>query len=593
MERRRICRRTSFKTWRLSQKMAAAVALLLLCSNLIVLCSVTAMAVRALKRESYEQLRGQLELALSAVAGGAEDMGKLMSNLAGTAAIQDFVSGGRLTPEAYLQSVNEIHESLQVLLRANNLVDYAALIPVGGGEYLYNGATLPCREVPQLLLENYAASEPFDSSGLRGALFQGVYFQAKWNLFCPVYERYSVSGEDPAAILVIGFDTGKMARYLATERENFEIRLLTKEGTVLVSAREEEIGTRAPWFDQYGEKYGYLSTEEQLLTYCRDDGGFWVADGMIAQSVIYAGFAPTVLLIALVIVLCTGLAIAVSVFFCRRFYAPMREIVLHMREVTGGKLDTQMPAYAEEDFRELSEGFNTMTGSVQNLIAEVQRQEVKMTEIRLNALQSQIKPHFLYNTLECIHWQALISHNEEIARLVMALSKFYRLCLSKGQDIVPLSQELAHTENYVVIQNMRFDNVVALQEEIPQELMGLELPKITLQPLVENAIYHGMKRKEEGRGTVWLRAREEKDCVLLLVEDDGVGMPEAELRHLNNTIGQVINDGSYGVKNVHQRIEIRYGKGYGLTYRRNEMGGVTAEIRLPLPEKREEETPDV
>lgn len=145
----------------------------------------------------------------------------------------------------------------------------------------------------------------------------------------------------------------------------------------------------------------------------------------------------------------------------------------------------------------------------------------------------------------------------------------------------------------MVIQNMRFDNVVALQEEIPQELMGLELPKITLQPLVENAIYHGMKRKEEGRGTVWLRAREEKDCVLLLVEDDGVGMPEAELRHLNNTIGQVINDGSYGVKNVHQRIEIRYGKGYGLTYRRNEMGGVTAEIRLPLPEKREEETPDV
>ena len=204
-----------------------------------------------------------------------------------------------------------------------------------------------------------------------------------------------------------------------------------------------------------------------------------------------------------------------------------------------------------------------------------------MTEIRLNALQSQINPHFLYNTLECIHWQALLEGNVEVSRIVMALSKYYRLCLSKGQDLVPLSQELEHTDSYVTIQNMRFDNIVQMEIRIDDGLLDRMLPKITLQPLVENAIYHGIKTEEDRKGHILITGQKVGEEVLLTVEDDGVGMTEEEIDRLNQTIDVLINDGSYGVKNVHQRLAIRYGKEYGLYYRKNPHGGITVEIRLP------------
>lgn len=173
--------------------------------------------------------------------------------------------------------------------------------------------------------------------------------------------------------------------------------------------------------------------------------------------------------------------------------------------------------------------------------------------------------------------------------MVLALSRYYRLCLSKGQDIVPLSQELEHTQSYVKIQNMRFDNILEVEYRIPEELMDMPLPKITLQPLVENAIYHGIKPVDDRKGHVVISGTRLADQVLLVVEDDGIGMTPEELDHLNTTIGILVNDGSYGVKNVHQRLSVRYGAGYGLHYASNDAGGVTVTVRLPAWDGRHEE----
>jgi two-component system sensor histidine kinase YesM len=231
-----------------------------------------------------------------------------------------------------------------------------------------------------------------------------------------------------------------------------------------------------------------------------------------------------------------------------------------------------MKLYNEQDFNFLSEGFNEMTSSIKSFIDVIHRQEQENIEIHLKALQSLIKPHFLYNALECIHWQALMEGAPEASKMIIALSRYYRLCLSNGEDVVSLTQELENTESYVVIQNMRFDNIVSVEWNIPEELRCLEIPKITLQPLVENAIYHGIKPVDDRKGHILISAQRGNGTLIITVKDDGIGMSQESVERLNSTIGQFINDGSYGVKNVHKRLELRYGTGYGLYYEKNEMG---------------------
>lgn len=576
-----------FGSLRMSHKIMMSVGLLFLCSNLIMLVLISRMASASLEEKACEQLQGQLTITLSAMGNSISDITDLMVSLSAGSDMADYVDQETEYERHFLQVVNGANESMRVLLHANNMVDYVALIRLKEPAFLYVGEPQrPDREDPrfdirQVFLDNYEDAECFLNSSIQYNVLRENYRVPELNLFYPVCRQYAHPGEDPAALLVVGINTNKMLRYMAEEDEDLHIRLLTSDGVVLASEHREQTGMKEEQFGQYQEQRGQFVRGDDLVVYQYSREGTWAADGWISQKVLFSDIRRMTLLLSMVIACGTLLTIGISAVCCRRFYAPMQEIELCMQRVAGGELDQKMRAYEEKDFRQLSIGFNHMTRSIQKLIEEVHHQEQEMTEIRLNALQSQIKPHFLYNTLECIHWQALAEGNVEVSKIVMALSRYYRLCLSKGQDIVPLSQELEHTNSYVTIQNMRFDNIVQIRYQIDERLMDLMLPKITLQPLVENAIYHGIKTEEDRKGHLLITGQEQGEDVILTVEDDGVGMSDAEIDQLNQTIDILINDGSYGVKNVHQRIAIRYGTGYGLYYRKNERGGITVEIRLP------------
>ncbi|MCI8584413.1 MAG: sensor histidine kinase [Lachnospiraceae bacterium] len=576
-----------FGTLRLSHKMMMAVGLLFFCSNLAVLFLISHVATAVLKQKACDQLQGQLSVTLSVMDSSFSDITDLMVQLALASDLADYVDRGAEYESNHLKVVNGANESMRVLLRANNMIDYVALIRLDDPELLYQGEpqiqdkTNPEYNIRNIFLENYQGAEQLRNSSIQYNVQKEHYRLPELNLFYPVCRRYASLGEDPVALLVVGVNTEKMLRYVAAEDENLHIRFLTADGVVLVSEEPEQIGIREEQFAQYQGRRGQFAQNDGLVVYQYSKDGLWAADGQISQKILFADIRRISWLLSLVILFATFLSIAVSAVCCGRFYAPMQEIIRRMQQVSEGKLDQKMGLYEEKDFRQLSRGFNHMTESIQNLIAEVHEQEQEMTEIRLNALQSQIKPHFLYNTLECIHWQALLEGNVEVSRIVMALSKYYRLCLSKGQDLVPLSQELEHTDSYVTIQNMRFDNIVQMEIRIDDGLLDRMLPKITLQPLVENAIYHGIKTEEDRKGHILITGQKVGEEVLLTVEDDGVGMTEEEIDRLNQTIDVLINDGSYGVKNVHQRLAIRYGKEYGLYYRKNPHGGITVEIRLP------------
>lgn len=236
---------------------------------------------------------------------------------------------------------------------------------------------------------------------------------------------------------------------------------------------------------------------------------------------------------------------------------------------------------AGTDFQKVAYGFNFMMDKINELMLQVKREQQEMDQIRFNALQSQIKPHFLYNTLDCIHWQATADGNNEISILVKALAQYYRLCLSDGKDVIRLEQEIEHVRNYLIIQNMRYDNIIKSVIEIDETCKDVQIPKITLQPLVENSIYHGIKIKEGKKGELRITARRKANDVFIDVSDNGGGMTEEQIEKLNQSISDYDTDMGYGVKNVNRRIKILFGHEYGLFYRRNQHRGVTVTIRLP------------
>jgi two-component system sensor histidine kinase YesM len=254
-----------------------------------------------------------------------------------------------------------------------------------------------------------------------------------------------------------------------------------------------------------------------------------------------------------------------------------------MEAVSNGQLEIRMnEENAGEDFKKLALGFNSMMEEIYILMEQVKLEQQQLQQIRFNALQAQIKPHFLYNTLDCIHWQALADGNKEVSTLVKALASYYRICLSKGKDIITLSQEISHIENYLIIQNMRYDNIVESEINVKGEFLEVKIPKMTLQPLVENAIYHGIKIKDGHKGKIIIMAAKDKEDVIIEVTDSGSGMTEEQIGEINNSISEVDETFGYGVRNVNKRIEIMFGKQYGLHFIKNEVNGVTVQIRLPL-----------
>jgi len=289
-----------------------------------------------------------------------------------------------------------------------------------------------------------------------------------------------------------------------------------------------------------------------------------------------------VILLAFISITVTYYGLSICKRIVNKAYRPLDHVIRGMNSAAEGNLDVRIKMEnAGTDFQKVAYGFNFMMDKINELMLQVKREQQEMDQIRFNALQSQIKPHFLYNTLDCIHWQATADGNNEISILVKALAQYYRLCLSDGKDVIRLEQEIEHVRNYLIIQNMRYDNIIKSVIEIDETCKDVQIPKITLQPLVENSIYHGIKIKEGKKGELRITARRKANDVFIDVSDNGGGMTEEQIEKLNQSISDYDTDMGYGVKNVNRRIKILFGHEYGLFYRRNQHRGVTVTIRLP------------
>ena len=256
-----------------------------------------------------------------------------------------------------------------------------------------------------------------------------------------------------------------------------------------------------------------------------------------------------------------------------------------------------------DEIGQLTHTYNHMIGQIENLMEEqaATADQLRVTEIR--ALQAQINPHFLYNMLDMINWMALSGSGEGVSEAVQNLSKFYKLTLSRKEIYVTIEEELRHIDLYVLLQNMRFDDKIDFIIDVPDEIMEYSIPKLVLQPVIENALLHGILEKVTREGTVVVMAWEEynektrQEDIVFTISDDGVGMSEEKLRQLNESLNNAekriksekiresdesnMRGSGIAITNTHLRLVLLYGHGYGLTFRSEEGKGTEVEVRIP------------
>ena len=377
---------------------------------------------------------------------------------------------------------------------------------------------------------------------------------------------------DPSLLQILEYDSSNKLESMVVDTDG-----------MMISARDKDkIGTNVDFIPKMKEKSGTFSMGGRLYIYQKvSDWRFYVVCS-VPMMELYKSSIRTIFLMAFILLFLLTISLLVVKRIIGKVYRPLDKVVRKMDDVASGSLKTRINVeHMGEDFTKLAVGFNSMMEEILVLMEQVKMEQHQIEQIRFNALQSQIQPHFLYNTLECIHWQAMVDGNGEISTLVKALAKYYRICLSGGHDVIPLKMELEHVRNYLIIQNMRYDDIIGSEFDVEGAASDVMIPKLTLQPLVENSIYHGIKVKEGKTGSLFLKVRKRSSDVLITLADTGTGMSQQQIDEMNQHLSEYDDSFGYGVRNVNKRIELLYGEEFGLYYLRNESGGVTVEIRLP------------
>lgn len=278
----------------------------------------------------------------------------------------------------------------------------------------------------------------------------------------------------------------------------------------------------------------------------------------------------------------TLVVLFLSYFIPQSITRPIRQLSEATDQVAKGDLSVRTTVNAGSDVMLLSESLNTMIDKINQLLEQVKQEQIHLRDAELELLQAQINPHFLYNTLDTIVWLAEAGDQKKVVSMVGSLSKFFRTSLNQGKDIISIEEELQHVRSYLEIQQIRYQDILEYEIDVPQELGMYRIPKITIQPLVENALYHGIKNKR-GLGTISITGEKAEDCFYLYVTDNGIGMGEKRLQQIKDRIGQNAPDENeiYGLYNVNERIRLKFGQEYGISIKSVHMEGTQVSIRLP------------
>lgn len=322
--------------------------------------------------------------------------------------------------------------------------------------------------------------------------------------------------------------------------------------------------------------------KEYYITRQKVDGASWQMILIIPKSEYEDQYRFLWLSATLMIGGMISVIVVMSYLLSGYYVGRLKKLNAEMTDLESGNLNANLPIVTEGDeIEEIYHNFNGMVQEVQRLMQEHYKlgKEVKMAEVR--ALQAQINPHFLYNTLDLINWISMDYGAEEIGTLTWNLARFYRLSLNHGKSLISIGEEVEHVEVYVNIENYHFDNAISLEVDVPEELKNYACLNIILQPFVENAIVHGIAEKPDIESCeIRICARREEQDIVFSVQDDGPGVDVKEMQKETQQDIRTAQHG-YGVRNINFRLKLCFGEKYGVTYLESEKG-TRVEIKIPV-----------
>jgi len=320
----------------------------------------------------------------------------------------------------------------------------------------------------------------------------------------------------------------------------------------------------------------------KLYTSTRSELTGWTVVGVSDLDEMLSSTDDIISMYYLLAVVLIGVAMLLAVLLTDKITLPLRRLQESMLKVETGNFKVDMmEIQSRDEIGDLIRTFHIMIQEIENLIARNNIEQEEKRKSELNALQAQINPHFLYNTLDSIIWMAEDSNTRDVVLMTSALAKLLRKSISNENELVTVSEELEYTKSYLLIQKMRYKGKLKYSVNIDAAIADMEIIKLIVQPLVENAIYHGIKYKE-GIGTIVIEAEYREKEIVIQVIDDGYGMSDDQLVHIFDE--RVIDErrNGVGVRNVHKRIQLYYGSQYGLSFISKIGQGTIATIHLPV-----------
>lgn len=325
-----------------------------------------------------------------------------------------------------------------------------------------------------------------------------------------------------------------------------------------------------------------IGKEKYFYRYASISDTQWYMVSVIPYEDVYGEITRLIVSLLLLVIVVGGMVYCIAYALSSLTLNRVIKLTQSIQKVEEGDMSITIQAEGTDEIGVTMQAFNNMMQRINILMQEKEEAGKAIKSLELKALQAQINPHFLYNSLDLINCIAIDREIPEIVTMVKALGQFYKISLSRGRDCISIKEELRHVELYVQILNLRFNQRVELMIQADEKLMQYKVIKIILQPIVENAIIHGIFEKASGEGMILVTVLEEGEDICLNVQDDGIGMSEMTFKkHFNFDKSMEQQRSGYGVRNVHERIKLAYGDKYGITCTSKIDSGTIVTLRIP------------
>jgi two-component system, sensor histidine kinase YesM len=482
----------------------------------------------------------------------------------------------------------ELESTMQTFLNTRNEIESIYIYRIDGDEFYIDNSTYNKEVRKRLIMKRTQIAE---SSEMQNGKNVWISLNLNKGLITGSRVIYDTINLNKLGLLIINIQE----KYLRDLYSNIEMSpnsffIIKNQSGEVVSTNSklnsEEINSLVKNLQKadYNSDFTVNGNYFIVKSSCEYTG--WEVLGFIPKSELVGGIIKLGSSIFLIGIICAIISIILLVLLSTYIFNPIKKLTKLMKKVEQEDFSVKAEIYSKDELGELTNVFNKMIEKIRYLIEEVYKQQIVKKEAEFKLLQAQINPHFLYNTLDSINWIAKVNGVEDISKMVVALGQLMRVSIAKGSSSVTLEQDLDYINNYFIIQRMRYRDKFKVITEIDEVSKKCIVPKMLLQPIVENALVHGIERKM-GKGSILIRAGIESGNLLIDVIDDGLGMNEEKCKEILKIEDLDINISKdeihtgIGVSNVNRRIKMLFGQEFGINIQSEPGKGTKVEICLP------------